>query len=55
MRDWTECIKVIGKMNESVKVRSKVAVLLGFLAEYNSLGCCEFFIKVFKSKINSLS
>ena len=55
MRDRAECIKVIDKMNESVKVRSKVAVLLGYLAENNSLGCCDYFIKVFQSKISSLS
>ena len=47
-------MSIVDKMCESVKVRAKAGVLLGYLAEYDSLGCSEFFMRAFASKVTTL-
>lgn len=53
-KDRAECLQIVDKMCESVKVRAKAGVLLGHLAEYDSLGCSEFFTRAFASKVAAL-
>ena len=52
LNNQDECRKTVAKMadrNQSIKVRTKVASLLGFLEKYESLGTSDLYKRYFIS------